>query len=155
MIKFIDGDVFNSDADYILHQTNCKGVMGSGIAKTVKEMYPDVFNEYHLLCRDSEWYEVLGSSQIIKVSNKRSIVNIFGQNGYSRMNVDTDYESLSSALKDFYNKLDHNKINKIALPYKMSCDRGGGDWNVVLELIDGILNKDDTEIEIWRLVSDN
>lgn len=34
MIKIINGDLFKAtDRDIILHQVNCKGVMGGGIAK--------------------------------------------------------------------------------------------------------------------------
>lgn len=29
MIKVVDGDIFNCDADAILHQVNCQGVMGA------------------------------------------------------------------------------------------------------------------------------
>ena len=43
MIKHIKGDIFKSNADAILHQVNCQGVMGSGIAKQVKENFPVVF----------------------------------------------------------------------------------------------------------------
>lgn len=42
MIKHIKGDIFQSSADVILHQVNCQGVMGSGVAKQVREKYPDV-----------------------------------------------------------------------------------------------------------------
>ena len=37
MIEHIKCDIFESGADAILHQVNCQGVMGSGIAKQVKE----------------------------------------------------------------------------------------------------------------------
>lgn len=40
MIKHIKGDIFQSGADVILHQVNCQGVMGSGVAKQVREKYP-------------------------------------------------------------------------------------------------------------------
>lgn len=33
-MKIVDGDIFNCDADAILHQVNCQGVMGSGVAKS-------------------------------------------------------------------------------------------------------------------------
>ena len=46
MIKHIKRDIFKSGADLICHQVNCQGVMGSGIAKQVREKYPKVYKEY-------------------------------------------------------------------------------------------------------------
>ena len=43
-------DLFESGADMICHQVNCMGVMGSGVAKQVKERYPKVFEEYVNWC---------------------------------------------------------------------------------------------------------
>lgn len=37
----------------------------------------------------------------------------------------------------------------IAFPYLMSCHRGGGDWNVVSQMIENTFS--DFEVEIWRL----
>lgn len=46
MIKFIKGNLFDTDAQIICHQCNCYGVMGSGVAKEVKQRYPNVFKDY-------------------------------------------------------------------------------------------------------------
>ena len=50
MIRVIDGDLFTTDARFIVHQVNCKGVMGSGVAKQVRNKYPHVFVEYKKAC---------------------------------------------------------------------------------------------------------
>ena len=46
-MKHIYGDIFLSNADAILHQVNCQGVMGSGVAKQVREKYPIVVSINH------------------------------------------------------------------------------------------------------------
>lgn len=44
MIYNIVGDLLKQDkVDIICHQTNCKGVMGAGIAFQIKRAYPEVF----------------------------------------------------------------------------------------------------------------
>lgn len=50
MIKHIKCDIFKSGADIICHQVNCQGVMGSGIAKQVREKYPVVYRDYKRMC---------------------------------------------------------------------------------------------------------
>ena len=46
MIKIIDGNLFDSKANFIVHQTNCLGVMGAGVALQVAEKFPHVEKEY-------------------------------------------------------------------------------------------------------------
>lgn len=46
MIYNIVGDLLKQDkVDIICHQTNCKGVMGAGIAFQIKRAYPEVFKK--------------------------------------------------------------------------------------------------------------
>ena len=51
MIQQLECSVFNTDAIIIAHQVNCMGVMGSGVAKQVKEKYPSAFHDYQALCQ--------------------------------------------------------------------------------------------------------
>ena len=46
MIKNIEGNLFDTNADMICHQANCQGRMGSGVALEVKQRYPEVFGSY-------------------------------------------------------------------------------------------------------------
>ena len=46
MVKVVYGNLLDSSAKYICHQVNCKGVMGSGVAKQIKEKWPSVFRRY-------------------------------------------------------------------------------------------------------------
>ena len=46
MVEVKTGNVFDTDAKYICHQVNCKGKMASGVAKEVRERYPNVYWEY-------------------------------------------------------------------------------------------------------------
>jgi O-acetyl-ADP-ribose deacetylase (regulator of RNase III) len=151
MISNFDGDIFTyKTANYICHQVNCKGVMGSGIAKQVKEQFPKVYYEYRNLCTNNEIYDYFGTCQIVKIDEDRSIVNLFGQNDFTKDKLDTDYEQLNSALLDLYDKMDKSTKVVVAFPYKMSCDRAKGDWNIVYNMILTIFNKPNIDIEIWK-----
>lgn len=39
---YYNGDILKSKADIICQQVNCKGAMGAGLAKQIKEKYPKV-----------------------------------------------------------------------------------------------------------------
>lgn len=46
MIQHKIGDLFESDADIIAHHVNCRGVMGSGVAKPVRFLFTETYHEY-------------------------------------------------------------------------------------------------------------
>ena len=136
MIKHIKCNIFESGADIICHQVNCQGVMGSGIAKQVREKFPSVYEAYISQCKKQSSKELLGGAQIVQANNITYIANLFGQNKYGYDGkCYTDYKALESALFETAVWATINEKTKIAIPYKLGCARGGGDWNIVYEII--------------------
>jgi hypothetical protein len=146
MIKHIKCDIFESGADVICHQVNCQGVMGSGIARQVREKYPNVYETYKELCGCDEPKNLLGIAQPVQANDKTIIVNIFAQEnfGYDGKCY-TDYNALR---KGFETVRDNNEEDVIAIPFLMGCHRGGGDWNVVYKMIEEIFADSDCEVLI-------
>lgn len=50
MITYIVGDLFQSPARVLVNTVNIVGVMGKGIAKDFKTIYPEMFKQYQTLC---------------------------------------------------------------------------------------------------------
>lgn len=146
MIKHIKCDIFKSGADVICHQVNCQGVMGSGIAKQVREKYPNNYKNYCIMCKEFKPSELLGRVFCGKVSDKFIIANLFAQEnfGYDGKCY-TDYNALRKCLNVVANNSSHKTI---AIPYLMGCYRGGGDWNVVYQMIEEVFADSDCEILI-------
>lgn len=150
MIKHIKCDIFESGADVILHQVNCQGVMGSGIAKQVREKFPNVYNQYKMMCKDAVGNHtlLLGTAQCVAITDNKFIVNLFAQEdfGYDGRCY-TDYNALKKCLRAvkrypmFYDKV-------IAIPYLMGCHRGGGDWDVVYKMIEDIFGNSNVDVLI-------
>ena len=67
MVKIVEGDIFESDAGFIVHQVNCQGVMGSGVAKQVKDRFPLVFEEYMKWCTERNAEDLLGCTQYVRL----------------------------------------------------------------------------------------
>ena len=150
MVKIIEGNIFDSKANIIGHQCNCQGVMGSGVAAEVKKRYPHVFQAY----RNDYNNGLLKLGYVCFATAKpdQVIANICGQDkfGYDG-SVYTNYDKLQTCLdkvKEFA-IFEYDVKPVIAFPYKMSCHRGGGDWNVVYKMIEDTF--DDFDVEIWRL----
>jgi len=154
MLKIIDGDIFESNADIIAHQVNCQGVMGGGIALQVKRKYPNVFKEYNKYCNRYKGvsFNLLGNiytvgiqSQYPDLPRRRYICNLFGQDEFGGNRCHTDYDALRLCLK----KLNIIAIgNTVAIPYMMSCALAGGDWDIVSKMIEETLT--DCDITLYR-----
>lgn len=148
-----EGNVFDSDADIICHQVNCQGVMGSGVAKEVRERYPEVYAQYKYLCDINKGYPagLLGKAQIVSTDNvfSRYIANCFGQDKYGYDGAQyTSVGALMEAL--IYVAEQARQFNwKVAMPYKIGCVRGGADWDTVKKIID--VTFQGVDVELWKL----
>lgn len=151
MIKIIDGNLLDSNADIICHQVNCQGKMNSGIAKQIRERYPNVFVHYKKLCNfHCNKTELLGQCQAVEIDNGKYIANLFGQLAYGYDGKQyTDLNALENSMYKLRNMymLGTNKV--IAFPYGLGSVRGGANWDDVYAIIEDVFK--DCNVEIWRL----
>lgn len=68
MIKYIYGNLFDSPAKTLVNTVNTVGIMGKGIAKVFKQVYPEMFKEYQKIC-ERDLFEI-GQLWLYKTSNK-------------------------------------------------------------------------------------
>ncbi len=52
MIRYVNGDLFASDAQCLINPVNCEGVMGAGLAKSFRERFPDLMRPYVRVCKE-------------------------------------------------------------------------------------------------------
>lgn len=146
MIKHVKADIFTTDCDIIVHQVNCYGVMGSGIAKQVKERYPNVYCFYYSYCeKEKDKNKLMGKVLMVNTleDKTRIIANFFSQESYGYGKQFTSYEAFRECLE--YLKDNYSNYS-IAFPYLIGCKRGGGDWNKIYGMIEEILRDCDVTI---------
>lgn len=149
-VKIIDGDLFDTNANYICHQVNCKGRMGSGVAKQVRAKYPNVYADYQKECTvgNGDLFWTFGHSQLVRCEDGKTVINMFAQSGYGYDGkLYTDYAAFQSCLNEIRDKVPQGET--IAMPYKIGCGLGGGDWEIILSYIENILAPHYT-VEFWR-----
>lgn len=147
-VKIIDGDLFNTNAKYICHQVNCRGKMGSGVAAQVRNRYPEVCIQYMELCgvHRQKWW-LLGRTQFVPCPDGKTIVNMFAQDRYGYdSEVYTNYEAFESCLEEIAAFVPKDAV--IAMPYKIGCGLGGGNWDNILKLIMQVLSGH--TVELWK-----
>lgn len=157
MIEHKVGDLLHSGCDIICHQVNCQGVMGSGIAKQIRDTYPKVYKEYKDFCGAIGSNSVFGTTHICPIPNTKNkyIANMFAQYHYLPRGVNhTNYECFRSCckhLKVIANRLFPDKPVSIGFPDHIGCGLGGGDWNIVSKIIEEEFIEPTWRVEIWKL----
>ena len=143
MVKYVKGNLLDSDCDYICHQVNCQGVMGSGIAKQIRERWSEVYDDYRSFCEGFEWPDyILGHVCLSPIENStQQVANMFSQEkfGYDGHRY-TSYDAFDECLRRLASYAEPG--NKIGFPKNIGCGLGGGNWNVISALIEEIMGKD-------------
>lgn len=140
----------------LLHQVNCCSVMGAGIAKQIKELYPSVFNTYlnHLsqfadvrVGRFVTKPDALGTIDVSPVDDGMlvGVVNIFGQMLYGKSHKHTSYDALDCAFNSVSEMFSDADV-EFHFP-KIGCGLGGGDWLIVKSIIESKL--DTSKLHCW------
>lgn len=156
------GDILSPNTSWheviVCHQVNCRGVMGAGLAKQIRNLFPMLFAEYQNQCARSSPEELIGKTFYYEVNNhgyNYTIANIYGQVNYGHGKRFTDYDALRKAFQQIRTVtntyLGLRPVTRIRIPYKMGCGLGGGDWNIVLQIIHEELIEHHIHVEIWRL----
>lgn len=148
MVVYKKGNLLESNCDIICHQVNCQRVMGSGIAKQIRDKWPEVYEDY---CSEIDLMynngfvkqssDLLGMVSCIKLENGRYITNFFSQDKFLPRGVcHTDYEAFTkccNSLKEFITEYNLDKSKTIiGFPYKIGCGLAGGNWDVVSAIIE-------------------
>lgn len=153
MINIKEENILNATEDIICQQVNCRGVMGSGLAIQIKEKYPEVYEEYKHICCNLKPEQLLGLAQIVDCKDGKSICNIFGQLDYGVKTQQTSYSALWNGLDSIFNTIkSYGKHNKksVAIPYRIGCGLGGGDWDVVYKIIEASANSYGCDTTIYK-----
>lgn len=125
-------DLLSVTSGFIVHQVNCRKVMGAGLAKQIKLKWPIVYTSY---MNNSG---MLGSYELILVAPDLYVVNLYGQLGYGTDKKYTDYGAVSSALYQLDRQASRQPLTRLRgyFPYGMGAGLGGGSWEVISELIE-------------------
>lgn len=150
------GNLFDSDAVYLGHGVNCKGMMGAGIAAEFRRRFPHNYECYKTYC--SAYALVPGDYLAIpdgsgaEETYSNVIVNFASQN---TPGPDATYDWLFSSLRRWAedasrpDRLERNG-NIIAIP-EIGCGIGGLEWPLVEFIIECVENMyPEIEFEVWH-----
>lgn len=122
MITYVLGNLFESPAKVLVNTVNTEGVMGKGIAKEFKTIFPDMFKQYQKLCEKKKID--IGILWLYRTSNKW-ILNFPTKTTWRKP---SKLEYIEQGLKKFVAKYDEHNITSIAFP-PLGCGNGELDFD--------------------------
>ncbi len=133
MIRSIDGDLLEADAEALVNPVNCVGVMGKGLALQFKKAFRKNFEAYAAACRRDEVEPgrmfVFDTERLI---NPRYVINFPTKRHWrdqSRLeDIQSGLVALSAEVRD-------RGIRSVAIP-RLGSGLGGLDWSEVRPLIE-------------------
>ena len=137
-IKF--GDILSIRSGIIVQGCNAQGVMGSGVAKAIREKYPQVYEEYRGVYEQEGL--PLGSVVVSMINQGIGLLvasaitqQFFGKDGKKYIS----YEAIHKAMMEIAGEAD-----AIGLPIHyplIGAGLGGGDWSIIQAIIDSVFAK--------------
>lgn len=158
MIEYVKGDLFAEHHPIIAHGCNAQGVMGSGVAKIIKEKWPGCYEKYKesltLACKESNLGKV-----IPYISTNVVILNCITQLDYGKDGERyVSYDAIDNCMFYINHQMQFNNIlgeylkpdNSvyIAMP-KIGAGLGGGNWNVIKSIINHRLQN--IKVKVYEL----
>lgn len=158
MIEYRKGNLLDVNEGIIAHGVNCQGVMGSGVAKAIRDMYPLVYTRYkkHV----DSWMEGFGNSAgllgqvhfcsvvepIPETGPILVVANCFTQDLYGTDRRHVNYEAVAQCFR-ILNKRFMLYGDVLHIP-KIGAGLAGGDWNVISAIIESEFKGD---VVCWEL----
>ena len=146
------GDLFASVKEgYVLHGCNAQGVMGSGVARIVRDMYPIAYEQYKKCYNDHGL--ILGEVIPVIVSPTLVILNgitqhLFGRDGGPYVN----YPALKQVFEYSAIIAQTNLVVGEGLHMPLvGGGLGGGDPDLIIEMMQDAFSKVNINATLWLL----
>lgn len=127
-----NGDLLTAPVEAIVNPINTAGVMGAGLARQIRDQYPDHYTAYREACRRGE------------VQIGRMFVHDRGEGAHPRYIIGfptkedwrkpSKMEYIEVGLRDLARTIREHGIRRVAVP-ALGAGLGGLDWRVVRPLI--------------------
>lgn len=161
MIHNVHGSVLEGLPKHsiIMHQVNCLGVAGAGVALQIKKAFPGWFDAYHSHVKwfqDGKFDELLGTFHQFKVSDDLIVCSAFAQGGISKAQVMTDYNAWLEICKKVVKDVERQNLASgltwtVHVPYGIGCGLGGGDWNRMMDIFKYYFEQSPVDLYIHKL----
>ncbi|MDN5014755.1 macro domain-containing protein [Streptococcus sp. SO2] len=144
VIKYTQGDIFESKCQAIINTVNCEGKMGKGLAYQFKKKFPEMEQDYVKVCLKGELYP--GKLHIYQEKNFL-IINFPTKNKWREK---SKIEYIIIGLRKLKEEIIKKGIKSVAIP-PLGAGNGGLNWNEVkFEINRELLDMEDVVFEVYE-----
>lgn len=172
MIQQIVGDLLTDPTIHVIaHQANLFHTFGGGIAKVIREKFPEAYAaDCATLHGDKDEVQTdgsvisgrdkLGTYSKAVLPDGRMIVNCYSQTGMGATDRNTSYNDILIIFREIeaklakYNAANPGKEKVVGVPYKYGCGLAGGAWRIVLAIFEEVFKNSPVTLKIVRLPSE-
>lgn len=140
-IKTQIGNLLHVTNGHIVHGCNAQGVMGSGVALGVKNMYPTAFADYRRIY-ETEGLK-LGVAYPVRVDPGLVIWNAITQNLYGSGVRQVSYDAIETCFSQINYHIKEGGVDNVRFDQSpeihiplIGAARGGGNWEIIREIIE-------------------
>jgi O-acetyl-ADP-ribose deacetylase (regulator of RNase III) len=155
MVTVVKGDLLDATEKVIAHQVNCQRKMNSGVAKAIREKWSVVFEQYIDVEPQLGMTDFIYDPIFIKSTDGHIIANMYAQDNYGYDGKQyTNYEAFRECCKRIVDKCriakryEHISYS-VAMPYKIGSDRGGADWDKIMDILLEVFT--DVDLTLYKL----
>jgi O-acetyl-ADP-ribose deacetylase (regulator of RNase III) len=137
-MKTIDGDLIAlaqvGEFDVIIHGCNCYCTMGAGIAKSIKQIFPEAYwADRNTEKGDRAKLGTYSSARtIISEEDSLEVVNAYTQYGYRKQSTpNVDYDAVRAVFRQIKTDFSGKRIGYPAI----GAGLAGGDWAIIAAII--------------------
>jgi O-acetyl-ADP-ribose deacetylase (regulator of RNase III) len=147
MIIEQNADLLDFPLQGIIHSANCFHTMGSGIAKRIREKYPEAFDADLKSGTKGDSHRLGSYSVAHCLKEDKYVFNLYGQYNFGAMARFTSYDAIDRGLRKIESYARENHLSTLGLPKNMGCMRGGGSWPIVRAIIEDVFK--DSSVELY------
>lgn len=162
-MRYVEKNIVDAPELIIIHGCNMRGVMGSGVAKALRDKYPQIYDAYKVCLKDKKLGDhitaICGSPP--KLIGNLLTQNEYGYDRYRYAELDAIRDALISFVEDYlyrspitpshYEYLTENNLKVSIASPKIGCGRGGLSWSEVSKIYEMVENNYPVEFVIYDI----
>jgi O-acetyl-ADP-ribose deacetylase (regulator of RNase III) len=126
--------------DVIVHGCNCQCAMGAGIARTIKQHFPEAYEADRRTAKgDRSKLGTISTAEVVRGDAEFTVANGYTQFHWRGRGVLVDYDALRSVFRAVREQFPGLRVG---YP-KIGAGLAGGDWETIAAIIDEELAGED------------
>lgn len=135
------GNLLDVQAGHIVHGCNAQGVMGSGVAKAIRDKWPHVYQNYRDIYEEAGLN--LGEAHPVLITPELKVWNAITQNLYGASGgrfvsydaVEVCFRNINEYIATGFESMADLQPREIHIPL-IGAGLGGGNWEIIREIIE-------------------